>query len=605
MAEQIQPAPKEVLDWLRKNAMPLSTPEAGHGFRDLQPLKKVIGDARIVSLGEATHGTREFFQIKHRMLEFLATEMGFTVFAIEASFPECLEINEYVTSGRGDPAAALAGQRFWTWDTHEVLDLIQWMRRFNEDPRNQRKLSFYGFDMQFPPVGAQSFLDYLSRVDPLLAFEAEKTLAPLTTDFNAFNYGSLPARERDKTREGIVTLLRRFRSRKATYIRRSSEREWKIALLNLVVVKQGEEMYWDPTRSFAIRDRAMANNAEALLDLGGPDSKAVLWAHNGHVRVAPWEGGILPMGTHLVRKFGDQQVVFGFAFGHGSFQAIDIDRGGLRNFRVGAPPPASLDELFSEIGPLFIIDLAKLPRKGPVAEWFASDVGSRELGAAWSVKREEAFFGPARVRERYNALIFVRETSAARRNQAGRRPPSRVTRERKLPPRPANLDLSRGKAGGTPTGWRARGGSGKWRSYSIALTQKGPRKGKRAVEIVREWAPWAWGQAELTQKFQARFYRGKRVSLSALARTEVAQRGAQGQLFIRVDPKPNQDQPRWSPARPLRFVATHQNPIRSSEWREYKISTQVPKRAETITIGFVFTGNGRALVSDFLFRMDK
>src|SRR4051794_25977935 len=73
-----------VNDWIQANAIPLTTPEAGHGFADMQPLKKVIGDARIVSLGEATHGTREFFQLKHRMLEFLASEMGFTIFSIEA-----------------------------------------------------------------------------------------------------------------------------------------------------------------------------------------------------------------------------------------------------------------------------------------------------------------------------------------------------------------------------------------------------------------------------------------------------------------------------------------------------------------------------------------
>lgn len=604
MAKQLPTAPSEVRDWLRKNAIPLATPEAGRGFRDLRPLKKVIGDVRLVSLGEATHGTREFFQIKHRMFEFLATEMGFTIFAIEASFPECLAINEYVTTGTGDPAAVLAGQRFWTWDTHEVLDLIRWMRRFNEDPRNQRKLSFYGFDMQFPPVGAQSFLDYLARVDPLLAFQAEKTLAPLTTDFNVSIYGSLPGGEREKTREGIVSLLRRFRSRKAIYVRRSSEKEWELALRNLVVVKQGEEMYADPA-NFAIRDRAMADNAEALLDLGGPDSKAVLWAHNGHVQLAPWGGGIQTMGTHLKRKFGDRHVVFGFAFGHGSFQAIDMDRGGLRNFRVGAPPPASLDAVFSEIGPLFIIDLAKVPRRGPVADWFASDVGSRGTGAVWSIKRAEKFFGPARVRERYNALIFVRETSAARRNAAGRRPATSVSRTRKLLPRPANLDLSRGKAGGTPTGWRTVGGRGKWRSYSLALIQEGPRTTKRSVEIAREWAPWTWGQAELTQTFHARLYRGNRVRLSALVRTEVAQRGAEAQLFIRVDPKPKQDPPLWLPAHPLRFVGMHQSPIRSSEWREYEISTRIPKRAETITIGLVFTGNGRALVSDFSFRKEE
>jgi erythromycin esterase len=76
-----------VVEWIRAHAVRLDTVEAGHGFTDMQPLKKVIGNARIVALGEATHGTREFFQLKHRMLEFLATEMGFTIFSIEANMP--------------------------------------------------------------------------------------------------------------------------------------------------------------------------------------------------------------------------------------------------------------------------------------------------------------------------------------------------------------------------------------------------------------------------------------------------------------------------------------------------------------------------------------
>src|SRR6266446_3557138 len=76
---------KAVVDWMRAHAVALQTPEAGHGFRDMQPLKQIVGNARIVALGEATHGTREFFQLKHRMLEFLATRLGFTIFSIEAN----------------------------------------------------------------------------------------------------------------------------------------------------------------------------------------------------------------------------------------------------------------------------------------------------------------------------------------------------------------------------------------------------------------------------------------------------------------------------------------------------------------------------------------
>src|SRR5262245_19667454 len=92
---------KLAVDWIAANAVRLKTPEAGNGFADMQPLKKMIGNARIVSLGEATHGTREFFQLKHRMLEFLASEMGFTIFSIEANMPEAYRLNDYVLKGEG------------------------------------------------------------------------------------------------------------------------------------------------------------------------------------------------------------------------------------------------------------------------------------------------------------------------------------------------------------------------------------------------------------------------------------------------------------------------------------------------------------------------
>lgn len=102
-----QPA-DPVATWIRKNAAPLKTVDAGNGFADLQPLKAMIGDARIVALGEATHGASEFFRLKHRLVEFLAAEMGFTVFSIEAPMPDAYALNDYVLYGKGDPRTAEA-----------------------------------------------------------------------------------------------------------------------------------------------------------------------------------------------------------------------------------------------------------------------------------------------------------------------------------------------------------------------------------------------------------------------------------------------------------------------------------------------------------------
>ena len=152
-----------VTAWMRANAIPLATPEAGHGFEDMQALKKVVGNARIVELGEATHGTREFFQLKHRMLEFLATEMGFTIFSIEANMPEAYRLNEYVLTGKGDPKELLKGMYFWTWNTQEVLDMILWMRKFNESGKG--RVEFTGFDMQTPDVAMEIVRDFARKYD--------------------------------------------------------------------------------------------------------------------------------------------------------------------------------------------------------------------------------------------------------------------------------------------------------------------------------------------------------------------------------------------------------------------------------------------------------
>ena len=163
------------VEWIRAHAIRLKTPEAGHGFADMKPLKKIIGNARIVSLGEATHGTREFFQLKHRMLEFLASEMGFTIFSIEANMPEAYRLNDYVLNGIGDPAKLLKGMYFWTWDTQEVLEMIKWMREFNKSGKG--RVQFTGFDMQTPDVAMQIVNDFVAKHDTAFTEELHQASA--------------------------------------------------------------------------------------------------------------------------------------------------------------------------------------------------------------------------------------------------------------------------------------------------------------------------------------------------------------------------------------------------------------------------------------------
>src|SRR5262245_33063476 len=166
-----------VVAWMKRTAYPLATCEPVDDQRDLAFLKTLVGDAHIVALGEGTHGTHEFFTLKHRITRYLATEMGFKVFAIEANMPEAYRVNDYVLGGAGDTQALLDGMYFWTWNTREVAALIEWMRAYNASKRG--RMEFTGFDMQTPDTAAAIARRGLAAVDPAAGDSVDACLQQL------------------------------------------------------------------------------------------------------------------------------------------------------------------------------------------------------------------------------------------------------------------------------------------------------------------------------------------------------------------------------------------------------------------------------------------
>jgi erythromycin esterase-like protein len=158
--------------WVKDHAVALTADEAGQGFADLEAVGKAIGGARVVALGEPTHGTREAFQMKHRLLEYLVERQGFSVFSIEASMPEAYALSGYVIDGKGDPRALIQGMYFWTWDTEEVLAMVEWMRGWNKAhaaTADRPALAFTGFDMQTPDVAFETARAFMAAYAPDLA----------------------------------------------------------------------------------------------------------------------------------------------------------------------------------------------------------------------------------------------------------------------------------------------------------------------------------------------------------------------------------------------------------------------------------------------------
>jgi erythromycin esterase-like protein len=152
------------IEWLRKNARPFATCEPGGTDRDLTSLRAIVGDARIVSLGEASSGTHEFFQMKRRIVEYLATHMGFTLFAIEEAMPAADRVNQYVLTGQGDLKTVFAGTA-WYRRTQELQDFVEWMRKFNQSGRG--RLQFLGFDMLARTDSAAAVVTrFVARAEP-------------------------------------------------------------------------------------------------------------------------------------------------------------------------------------------------------------------------------------------------------------------------------------------------------------------------------------------------------------------------------------------------------------------------------------------------------
>ena len=421
------PAGEEVIAWLKANAVPLATTEPGSGFQDIEFLRPIIDQARIVSIGETTHGTREFFQIRHRLIEYCVSQLGFSMIGLEAMYGEEQALNDYVLNGKGSAANAIAGMMFWQWQNEEMIAIVEWVRAWNL--ANERKVKFYGFDMQKTKPASDRLLDYLKRLAPDLAAAIEKPLAPNVVD--AFATLSRPAQ--DKIIAQIKHVLDRFDAERMTWTARSSELEWRLARQCVVVMEQltrwanlpARDSFRDQRNSF--RDQCMADNVSALLEAEGPQTKALLLAHNEHVQRAPvsWfspMGTFSSMGNFLHARFGAEQAVIGFSFNQGCFRAVDtIDNDtALHEWVVGAAPAHFVDAALARTGlPLFALNLKAVPQNESVAQWMASKPWQRAIGSSFShgivnappppIKPYQKSGDP---RDRYDVLVFVESTTA-------------------------------------------------------------------------------------------------------------------------------------------------------------------------------------------------
>ena len=395
----------DLVRWAAQHARPLLSTDPLSPLDDLSSIRFTTPSTRVIAMGEATHGTREFFQMKHRILRYAVEHEGFRIFGIEASFVAAERVNRYVLTGTGDPAEAVKGLALWPWMTEEVLALTEWMRAWNA-AHPAAPVVFYGFDCQPSSLPARTLSEYLARVEPDASQRFRDALSSLSRDWSAIELSNA---ELSDMRRDLDVLSALFEAKRERWTAVAGEPDWYLAKRCVRVIEQSAELRRQATiddlsgrrgasREYgARRDRFMAENVEWIL--GRASGKAVLWAHNEHVARRP-----LQMGSHLAALLGEDYVVVGFAFGEGRFRARRDHGLPVSEISVSSRGAGDFDHSLSTLAlPLFALDLRHAPST------LNRPMTLREFGAVYRRWMESN-----RVFEDFDLLIFVRETTPSR-----------------------------------------------------------------------------------------------------------------------------------------------------------------------------------------------
>ncbi|WP_038959638.1 protein-L-isoaspartate(D-aspartate) O-methyltransferase [Bradyrhizobium japonicum] len=336
---------------------------------DLGPLMERIGSARIVLLGEATHGTSEFYRMRERITRDLIVKKGFRFVAIEGDWPDAARVDHYVRHFEYPPSEWTAFARFptWMWRNTEVRDFVSWLRKHNGTVDKSKRVAFHGLDLYSLYDSIRSVLNYLDEVDPASARVARERYGCLTpwqrdpaTYGHAALTGSYPTCESDVAR-ALTDLL----AKRRTYAEHDGER-FLDAEQNARLVANAERyyriMYYGSRASWNLRDSHMFDTLKNLLAFHWPDSKAVVWAHNSHVGNAS-ATEMAARGEHNIgqlcrKEFGAQAYLVGFGTHSGTVAAAS-DWGGPMEVKTVRPSlPNSYEQLCHAVGlPRFMLGL--------------------------------------------------------------------------------------------------------------------------------------------------------------------------------------------------------------------------------------------------------
>lgn len=417
----------KLTDAVREAAHPLTGAAS-----DYEPLMELIGDARFVLLGEATHGTHEFYRERAEITKRLIQEKGFTAVAVEADWPDAYRVNRYVRGVSDDAtsADALGGfQRFptWMWRNTDVVNFIDWLREYNNAlSQNATKTGFYGLDLYSLYNSIEEVLGYLDKIDPEAAKRARHRYSCLEhfgEDTQRYGYAASFGLG-ESCEDEVVNQLKELQRRADEYAQRDgrvAEDEYFYAEQNARLVKNAEEYYRSMFRgrvsSWNVRDRHMAETLDRLVahfDKQGSRTKVVVWEHNSHLGDARatemGDAGELNVGQLVRERYGRDAVLVGFTTYSGTVTAASKWGRRAERKRVRPAFPDSYEALFHDTGvPRFLLSL----RDSGMVTDLHEGLLERAIGVIYQPQTERiSHYFYARLPDQFDAVLHFDQTQA-------------------------------------------------------------------------------------------------------------------------------------------------------------------------------------------------
>jgi protein-L-isoaspartate(D-aspartate) O-methyltransferase len=421
-AKRVPRAEMPVAHLIRETCQPI----AGIDEVDLGPLLDQIGDARVVLLGEATHGTSEFYRMRARITSELVIRRGFNIVAIEGDWPDAARVDHHVRALDFPLREEQTFTRFptWMWRNREVLELIMWLRSHNElikDP--ERRVGFHGLDLYSLYKSLDAVLHYLDAVDPKaaqIARDRYACLSPWERDPALYGRTAI-SRGYAECERPVIAVLRDLLERQLDYARADGDRFFDAAS-NAHLVAAAEEyyrvMYYGGPASWNLRDQHMFDTLERLLAFRGPNAKAVVWAHNSHVGDARATEMGASRGEHNIgqlcrQALGDEAFSIGFGTHTGTVAAATDWDGPMMIKKVRPSHPSSYERLCHETGePAFLLAL-RHPVRDSVREELASPRLERAIGVIYRPETElQSHYFQAALPWQFDAYVWFDETRA-------------------------------------------------------------------------------------------------------------------------------------------------------------------------------------------------